>query len=104
MKRGEVWWANLPQPAGTRPVLLLSRDEAYSVRQSVTVAPITTRKRNLTAEVSLSLEDGMPKECVVNLDSIATVEKSTLTQRICQLIPEKMQAVHKAIKFALDLP
>src|SRR3989338_3022031 len=103
MKRGEVLWAQLPQPAGTRPVLLLSRDEAYPVRRSVTVAPVTTRKRNLTAEVSLALEEGMPKECVVNLDSIATVEKSTLTQRICQLGHEKMELVCQAIKFSLDL-
>ena len=39
MRRGEVWWADLPPPAGRRPVLLLSRNEAYAVRQLVTVAP-----------------------------------------------------------------
>ena len=31
MMRGEVWWANLPPPIGRRPVLLLSRNRAYSV-------------------------------------------------------------------------
>ena len=47
MRRGEVWWADQPQPIGRRPVLLLSRDEAYNVRNAVTVAQITTTVRNL---------------------------------------------------------
>ena len=41
MHRGEVWWAELPLPAGRRPVLLLSRDAAYKVRTSLTVAMVT---------------------------------------------------------------
>jgi len=30
MKRGEVWWARVDK---RRPVVLLSRDEAYAVRK-----------------------------------------------------------------------
>ena len=104
MKRGEIWWAHLPPPVGTRPVLLLSRDEAIAVRESVTVAPATTKKRNLKTEVFVSIREGMPKDCVVNLDSIGTVEKTTLSQRVCELSAEKMDQVHRAIQFALDLP
>ncbi len=104
MKRGEIWWAQLSLPAGARPVLLLSRDQAYAVRESVTVAPVTTRKRGLAAEVKLTVRDGMPKDCVINLDSIATIEKGSLTDRICELSPEKMDEVHQAIQFTLDLP
>lgn len=51
MKRGEVWWADLPPPAGRRPVVLLSRDEAYAIRALVIVAPVTTRVRSIPAEV-----------------------------------------------------
>jgi hypothetical protein len=36
-----VWWANLPNPVGRLPVLLLSRNAAYAVRASVIVAPLT---------------------------------------------------------------
>jgi mRNA interferase MazF len=35
MKRGEIWWAEPPTSAGRRPVLLLSRNEAYAVRDEV---------------------------------------------------------------------
>ena len=103
MRRGEVWWAELPPPAGRRPVLLLSRDAAYGVRTSVTVAIITRTIRNIPTEVSLGQEDGMPVECVVNLDDILTIAKSRLTERITALSPEKMIEVSKAIVFALDL-
>ena len=53
MRRGEIWWAELTPPAGRRPVLLLSRNEAYAVRELVTVAPVTTRMRHIPSEVPL---------------------------------------------------
>lgn len=103
MRRGEIWWAELPQPAGKRPVVLLSRDEAYAIRELVTVAPVTTRVRNIPVEVGLGPEDGLPKRCVVNLDSIATIPKGDLRERISQLRPEKRAAIDAAIRFALAL-
>jgi len=42
MRRGDVWWAELPAPSGRRPVVLLTRNEAYAFRELVTVAPLTT--------------------------------------------------------------
>ena len=101
MRRGEVWWADLAAPAGRRPVLLLSRDEAYLVRSLVTVAPLTTRIRRLRSEVPLGPEDGIPKRCVANLDNINTILKRELTARITTLAPEKLAAVEQAVKFAL---
>jgi len=103
MRRGEVWWAELPPPIGKRPVLLVSRDAAYSVRTSVTTAIITRTIRNIPVEVPLDREDGMRAKCVVNLDDILTIPKSRLTERITILSLEKMTAVGKAIIFALDL-
>ena len=103
MKRGEVWWADLPPPAGRRPVVLLSRDEAYAVRALVTVAPVTTRIRSIPAEVPLGLEDGLPQDCVANLDTIITIAKDSLQTYIASLRSEKIQAVDAAIRFARGL-
>ncbi len=103
MRRGEIWWAEQPQPIGRRPVLLLSRDEAYQVRNAVTVAQITTTIRDIPVEVLLDEKDGLPQKCVANLDTIATIRKIILTKRICSLSSEKMERVDKAIKFALAL-
>ena len=103
MRRGEVWWAELPEPAGRRPVLLLSRNEAYAVRELVTVAPITSRIRRIPTEVALGRADGLPRRCVVNLDSLTTIPKRILTQRLTALTPEKVGAVDRALRFALGL-
>ena len=103
MRRGEVWWANLPGAAGRRPVLLLTRDEAYSVRELVTIAPITTRKRNLPVEVPLDKKNGLPKACVANMDTITTIPKKLLENRITLLQAPVMQSVDDAIRFALGL-
>lgn len=103
MKRCDIWWAELGPPAGRRPVLLLSRDEAYSVRELVTVAPITTRIRGIPSEVPLGIEDGLPKPCVINLDTITTIAKASLSERLTTLNAEKQIAVEDAIHFALGM-
>ena len=101
MKRGEIWWAELDVPAGQRPVLLLSRNEAYSVRELVTIAPVTTRIRGIRSEVSLGPEDGLPKPCVVNLDVIQTIAKTRLQERLTVLNTQKLKAVEAALHFSL---
>jgi mRNA interferase MazF len=103
MRRGEVWWAALPPPAGRRPVVLLSRDSAYRVRTSVTVGIVTRMVRSIPVEVPLGPEDGLPQQCVANLDEILTIPKVRLVERIATLSPQKMAAVARAIIFALDL-
>ena len=103
MRRGEVWWAELPPPAGRRPVVLLSRDEAYGVRALVTVVPVTTRMRGIPTEVGLGRSEGLPRRSVASLDTIATVPKRILAGRITALPPPKLAAIDRALRFALGL-
>ena len=104
MRRGEVWWAELPAPLGRRPVVLLSRDEAYAIRNAITVAEVTTTMRGIPVEVVLGPEDGLPKRCVANLDTIVTIRKELLAERITILRNDKIEQINIAIKFALSLP
>ncbi len=103
MRRGEIWWANLDPPAGRRPVVLLSRNEAYTVRSLIIVAPVTTRIRHINSEVLLSTADGLPQDCAANLDTITTVPKDCLQQRIATLSQRKIIELEKAIRFALGM-
>lgn len=104
MRRGEIWWADLLlPPAGRRPVVLLSRDEAYAVRAMVVVAPITTRIRGVRAEVELGQEEGLPQRCVANLDTITTIPKARLRERVTSLSAERVRRVEDALHFALGL-
>ena len=103
MRRGEVWWADLPRPTGNRPVVLISRDEAYAYRDLVMIAPVSRRIRGITAEVTLGPEDGLPHVCAANLDSMTTVPKARLRRQIASLSSDKIQEVDTAIHFALGL-
>lgn len=103
MRRGEIWWAELEPPAGRRPVVLLSRDEAYAIRSLVIVAPITTRIRHIPSEVLLGTDDGMPQDCVANLDTIATIPKDCLRNRLITLSTQKLKEIDAATRFALGL-
>jgi mRNA interferase MazF len=104
VKRGEVWWADLELPIGRRPVVLISRDTVYRVRAKVTIAPVTTRIRGIPTEVELGPEDGLPRRCVADCDSLVTIPKAWLKQQITLLSAEKIRKLNEAIKFALDLP
>ena len=73
MKRGEVRWYKFPQPDKRRPVVILTRDSALEFLGEVTVAPITSAIRDIPSEVLLTKDDGMPRDCAVNLDHIQTV-------------------------------
>ena len=59
MKKYELWWADLPKPVGRRPVLLLTRDDAYAYLNKFIVAEVTTTIRNIPVEVRLGKRDGL---------------------------------------------
>jgi mRNA interferase MazF len=84
-------------------VVLLSRDEAYDVRELVTIAPVTTRIRGIPVEVPLGADEGLARTCAANLDTITTIPKSALTERISRLPRQKLLALDAAVRFALGL-
>ena len=103
MTRGEIWWADLPQPIGRRPVVLLSRAEAYGLLTAVVVAELTTRRRAAPTHVSLGQRDGVDRACAVNLDALHTVGLGQLSQRMSMLSDTRMGRVDDALRFSLDL-
>jgi mRNA interferase MazF len=100
VRQFEIWWARLPKPAGRRPVLLLSRDDAYSYLNKFIVAEITTTIRNIPMEVSLSTRDGLPARCVANCDNIRTVRRDWLVEKISRLAPARQAEVKRAVGYA----
>ncbi len=73
------------------------------MRRLVTIAPVTTRIRGIPVEVALGPKDGMPRECVVNLDTVTTIPKDALKERLTVLSRSKMTTVDAALRFALGL-
>ena len=69
MNRGDVCWYNFKTPDKKRPVLVLTRDSAITVLNSVTIAPITSTIRSIPTELVLTEEDGLPRTCAANCQS-----------------------------------
>ncbi len=100
MRRGALWWAVLDE---RRPVVLLSREEAYAVRAMVVVAPVSTTVRGFAVEVKVGRAEGLPRAGVVNCDWLVTVPKADLVERIGQLSAAKLDRLDDALRFALGL-
>ncbi len=101
MKRGEVRWYRFVRPDKSRPVVILTRNTALEFLGEVTVAPITSTIRDIPSEVLLTKEDGMPRNCAVNLDHLQTVSKGKIGALITTLNPQKMSGMRSALLFAL---
>lgn len=97
-KRGQVWWAKVDNG---RPVLLLSRPEAYAMRRRVLAAEITTVLRRNPATVELSRRDGLPERCIVNCDNLVTINQDQLVEYVTTLDERRMAEVKSAVLFAL---
>jgi len=103
MKRGEIRWYKFKAPDKKRPVLILTRDFILDYLGEVTVAPITTTVRDIPSEVFLSKQDGMKRDCAINLDHIQTVSKGKIGLLITTLSTDKLQQASDSIQFALNL-
>lgn len=110
--RGELWWADLGLPRGSapalrRPVLIISAD-AYnrSDLQTVTVAVLTTSVRlaALPGNVAVAAEiAGLDVASVVNVTQIATIDRTTLEERLGDLPDWLLAQVDAGLTRALAL-
>ena len=103
MIRGEIRWYKFTKPDKKRPVVLLTRTSALEFLGEVTVAPISTTIRDIPTEVLLTKDDGMPRNCAINLDHIQTVSKGKIGSLITSLSKTKLSEIRHAVIFALGL-
>ena len=103
MKRGEVWWADLPEPVGNRPVVILTRDSVLQTIGGIVVTLVTRTVRHLPTEVVLGRRQGLPVSCVANLDNILTVPRQRLKRLMGACDAGKIEELNQAIKAALDV-
>ena len=101
MRRGEVRWYKFSKPDKRRPVLVLTRDSALDYLGDVTIAPITTRLREIPTQVVVTKEEGMPRDSAISLDHLQTVSRAGLGALIMTLGSDKLTQVEKALMFAL---
>jgi len=100
MRRGELWWARVDK---SRPVALVSRDEAYDVRALIIVVPATTTVRGYAVEVKVGRREGLPRDGVLNCDFLVTLPKVDLIERAGVLSHAKLRELDRALSFVLGL-
>ena len=112
MRRGEVWWASLPEPDGSgpgyrRPVLVVSADDFNeSAIATVVIAALTSNLRLADAPGNVRLrrgEAGVPRASVINVSQLFTVDRTRLTARLGSLQGARLANVDFGLKLALAL-
>ena len=104
MRRGQIWWAGLPQPVGSRPIVILTRDSVLPSINGIVVTIVTRTIRQLPTEVVLGRRQGLPARCVANLDNILTVPRRRLIRLMGACDARKVEELNGALKTALDVP
>ena len=104
MRQYEIRWANLPEPIGRRPVLLLTRTPAYEYLAKVVVAEITTTVRGIPQEVPLGRREGLGPSSVANLDSIHVIPLDRVGELVGVLLSARHTEVKSAVGYAFDWP
>ena len=102
-KPGEVWLADLGLAAKTRPVLIISREDADPPRALVLYAPLTTQNRGSQYEVALPKLRFLFKDSIVNVQGLGSIPTIRLERKLGEITETTMQEIKRAVVFALDL-
>ena len=112
MKRGEIWWASLPEPTGSglgirRPVLIVQSNPFSSSRiATVVVAAITSNLRLSAAPGNVEIpkrESGLGKTSVVNVSQGLTLDRTLLTEQVRRLSDKKIVEIDQGLRVVLGL-
>jgi mRNA interferase MazF len=111
ISQGEIWWADLPDPAGSgpgfrRPVIVVQGDPFNrSKLATVLCVPLTSNLKWADAPGNVLFEarlTGLPKDSVANVSQVVALDKSSLTERVGKLSREKSNLVLDGIDIVLD--
>lgn len=112
MYRGEIWWANLPDPVGSepgyrRPVLIIQDDIFTQSRINTVIVVIITSNTQLAqapGNVLLVREaSGLPQDSVANVSQIFTVDKTFLVERVGALPDYLQEEIDEGLRIILCL-
>ncbi len=112
MLRGEIWWAELAEPRGAepgyrRPVAVVQSD-AFNRSQIATVVVAAISSNLVLADapgnVRLTRRDSkLPRESVVNVSQLLTLDRRFLTERIGRLPARAIERINAGLRLVLSL-
>ena len=110
ISQGEIWWADLPAPAGSgpgfrRPVVVVQCDALNHSRIATAVCvPLTSNLKWGLAPGNVSLParlTGLPKDSVANVSQIVSIDKGLLAERVGKLPRPKLELLLSGIDIVL---
>lgn len=110
--RGSICWADLGEargskPAKWRPVLVVQADSFNASRLNTTIAAVITSNTSLAAmpgNVFLpAAASGLPKDSVVNITALVTLDKTDLQAPVGDLPTSLMSEVNRGLHRVLGL-
>ena len=111
VRRGDIFYADLSpvvgsEQGGVRPVLIIQNDMGNKYSPTVICAAITSRmnKAKLPTHIALAAAKyALPKDSVVLLEQIRTIDKQRLLEKVCHLDDEILKKVDRALSISLEL-
>jgi mRNA interferase MazF len=112
IRRGELWWASLPDPAGSdpgyrRPLLVVqSNDFNESAIRTIAAVPVTSNTRLAAAPGNVLLSrkaTGLPKDSVANVSQVFPANRTFFTRRIGVLPQALVTRVEEGLRLVLKL-
>ena len=112
VKRGDIYYADLSpvvgsEQGGVRPVLIIQNDTGNRYSPTVIAAAITsqTGKAKLPTHIDLpAMSCGLPKDSVVLLEQVRTLDKKRLREKMGHVEENVMEKVDLAIAVSFGLP
>ncbi len=109
IKRGDIYYADLSpvvgsEQGGVRPVLIIQNDVGNKYSPTVIIAAITSQlsKAKIPTHIELSaLKYNLPKDSVILLEQIRTIDKRRLQEKISFLDNDKMKEINIALLISL---
>ena len=110
VKRGEIFWVNWnpdrgSEQSGLRPALIIQNDIGNKFSPTTIVAALTTavdKPYPFLVRINAG-ESGLPRDSMVNLSTILTIDKNRLVNKCGELSKIKLSEVDEAIKASLGL-
>lgn len=112
MFRGEIWWANLPDPRGSepgfrRPVLIIQANSFNKSRiQTVIVAAMFSNLHLAGAPGNILLPakaTGLPRDSVLNVSQLLSLDRSFLIEHVGTISNRLQESVDEGLRLVLEL-
>ena len=112
IRRGDIWWANLPEPKGSmpgfrHPIVIIQQDDFNQTQLNTIIGVVITtnlRLEKMPGNVRITpRQSGLAQDSVVNITQVVTANKTDLLEFVGTISEHKMEQIEKGLRLVLLL-